>query len=99
MTIAQHPFRGEIDVPHILDLVRGMPLFCRHVIDLPWRLSSPVINEGQDAAFWRFKQHVADTALVETDLERTLAHRAYESVGFRQVHTIRRKEKWMRGGV
>lgn len=52
MTITRHPFRGEIDTPHILDLVRSMPLSCRHVIDLPWRLSSPAINEGRDAVFW-----------------------------------------------
>lgn len=52
MTITRHPFRGETDVPRILDLVRGMPFACRHVIDLPWRLSSPAINEGHDAVFW-----------------------------------------------
>ncbi|HLJ80427.1 MAG TPA: GNAT family N-acetyltransferase, partial [Ktedonobacterales bacterium] len=46
----------------------------------------------------RFKEHGADTAIVETDLERTPARRAYESVGFQQVHTIRRKEKWAGGG-
>jgi ribosomal protein S18 acetylase RimI-like enzyme len=52
MTITRHVFRGEADMPHILDLVRSMPLACRHVIDLPWRLSTPIINEGRDAAFW-----------------------------------------------
>ncbi len=53
MTITRHPFRGEADVPRILDLVGNMPLACPHVIDLPWRLSSPSINEGRDAAFWQ----------------------------------------------
>jgi mycothiol synthase len=52
MTITRHPFRGEADMPHIVDLVRSMPLACRHVIDLPWRLSSPTIHEGRDATFW-----------------------------------------------
>ena len=52
MTITRHAFRGEADVPRMFDLIRGMPLSCRHVIDLPWRLSSPAINEGRDAAFW-----------------------------------------------
>lgn len=52
MTITRHAFRGEADLPRVLDLVRSMPFFCRHVIDLPWRLSSPVINEGRDGAFW-----------------------------------------------
>ncbi len=53
MTITRHPFRGEADVPRILDLIGSMPLTSRHVIDLPWRLSSPTINEGRDAAFWK----------------------------------------------
>src|SRR5579884_1642263 len=52
MTITRHPFRSEADMPRILDLVRSMPFSCRHVIDLPWRLSSPAINEGHDATFW-----------------------------------------------
>lgn len=52
MTITRHPFRGEADMPRILDLIHSMPLSCRHVIDFPWRLSSPAINEGRDAAFW-----------------------------------------------
>lgn len=52
MPITRHPFRGEADMSRILDLVRSMPSSCRHVIDLPWRLSSPAINEGRDAAFW-----------------------------------------------
>jgi mycothiol synthase len=52
MTITQHAYRGEADLPRLLDLIRSMPLTCRHVIDLPWRLSSPAIQEGRDAAFW-----------------------------------------------
>ncbi|MDQ2717512.1 MAG: GNAT family N-acetyltransferase [Chloroflexota bacterium] len=52
MAITRLPFRGEADIPRILDLVDSMPLSCPHVIDLPWRLSSPSINEGRDAAFW-----------------------------------------------
>ncbi|HLZ57179.1 MAG TPA: hypothetical protein VKR06_09555, partial [Ktedonosporobacter sp.] len=51
-SVIRQPFRGEIDMPRILDLIRSMPLSCRHVIDLPWRLASPVINEGRDAALW-----------------------------------------------
>lgn len=50
--ITRSPFRGVADMPRILDLVRAMPLSCRHVIDLPWRLSSPAIHEGRDAVFW-----------------------------------------------
>ncbi len=52
MPISRQPFRGETDMPRIRDLVQSLPIACRHVIDLPWRLSSPAINEGRDAAFW-----------------------------------------------
>jgi mycothiol synthase len=52
MTITRYALRGEANISRILDLVRSMPLACRHVIDLPWRLSAPVINEGRDGAFW-----------------------------------------------
>ncbi|HEY7849723.1 MAG TPA: hypothetical protein VIC27_06635, partial [Ktedonobacterales bacterium] len=40
------------DMPLILDLVRAMPLSCRHAIDLPWRLNSLAIAKGRDAAYW-----------------------------------------------
>jgi hypothetical protein len=41
MTISRHPFRGLVDLPRVIDLIQHMPLACRHVIDFPWRLSSP----------------------------------------------------------
>ncbi|HUY76534.1 MAG TPA: GNAT family N-acetyltransferase [Ktedonobacterales bacterium] len=53
MVITRHAFRGVADMSLILDLVRSQPDSCRHVIDLPWRLSSPAINEGRDAAYWQ----------------------------------------------
>ena len=43
----------------------------------------------------RFKEHGAAYALVETEVDRFAAQRAYESVGFRPVHTIRAKGKWV----
>lgn len=52
MTITRKAFRGVADMPRILELVRAMPLACPHVVDLPWRLSSPAIAEGHDAAYW-----------------------------------------------
>jgi ribosomal protein S18 acetylase RimI-like enzyme len=52
MTITRRVFRGVDDMPRILDLIRAMPSSCRHVIDFPWRLSSPSIAEGRDAAYW-----------------------------------------------
>ncbi len=52
MSLTQRAYRGEADMPRLLDLIRAAPLASRHVIDLPWRLSSPAIAEGRDAAFW-----------------------------------------------
>ncbi len=40
-------------MPDIADLLRAMPVHCRHVVDTPWRLSSPAIAEGHDAVYWR----------------------------------------------
>lgn len=53
MSITIHAYRGEDDLPRLLDLIHAMPLACRHVIDLPWRVSSPAICEGRDAAYWQ----------------------------------------------
>lgn len=52
MRITRQPFRYETDIPRVLDLISTMPLRCRHVLDSPWRLSSPTIHEGHDAAMW-----------------------------------------------
>lgn len=43
----------------------------------------------------RFKQVGATLAMVETNLERTPARKAYESVGFQPAHIIRCKAKWV----
>ena len=52
MSITHHPFRGEADLPRLLDLVHAMPLSCRHVLDLPWRLSALDSEKERDAACW-----------------------------------------------
>jgi ribosomal protein S18 acetylase RimI-like enzyme len=52
VTTTRHAYQSEADLPRLLDLINEMPLMCRHVIDLPWRLSSPAIHAGGDAAFW-----------------------------------------------
>ena len=52
MTITRYAYRSEADLSRILDLVRSQPLTNPHVLDLPWRLCSPTINEGHDAVFW-----------------------------------------------
>lgn len=43
----------------------------------------------------RFKEHGANQAFVETNVERTPARRAYESAGFKQIHTIHSVGKWI----
>jgi len=42
-----------------------------------------------------FKEYEANIAIVETDVDRTQARRAYESVGFQQAHTFRSIGKWL----
>ncbi|HZC07534.1 MAG TPA: hypothetical protein VE338_18005 [Ktedonobacterales bacterium] len=41
----------------------------------------------------RFQEQGAIRAVVQTDLGRTPARPAYESVGFKQVHTIRMRRQ------
>jgi len=51
--ITRHPFRGLQDMPLVLDLIRAAPPACRHVIDSPWRLTSPSIAAGRDSVYWQ----------------------------------------------
>jgi GNAT superfamily N-acetyltransferase len=46
------PWRDETDLPLIVDLLRSVPLSSRHLIDIPWRLSSPALHTGRDARVW-----------------------------------------------
>lgn len=52
MSITRHPLCGEAELPRVFELVRAMPFTCRHVLDLPWRLSALTIDNGRDAAYW-----------------------------------------------
>lgn len=52
MTITRHPYRGEEDMLKVFGLVKSHPLISYHTLDLPWRLSAPLINEGDDGSFW-----------------------------------------------
>src|SRR5258708_35286414 len=52
MTIKMRPCRGEADFPLIADLIRSVPASSRHVVDLPWRISSPSLQSGRDAYVW-----------------------------------------------
>lgn len=64
MNIICHPLHDKADIARVLDFVEAMPLHCRHVIDLPWRLSSPTISEGRDAAFWEDRHgHIVGCAV------------------------------------
>ena len=52
MSITRRPFHGETDLSHIIDLVSTLSLSARHVIDLPWRLSTPAMYEDGNAVVW-----------------------------------------------
>jgi len=45
----------------------------------------------------RFKAHGANSVLVETENDRNIARNAYESVGFRPIHMVVRKGRWVTG--
>lgn len=52
MVISRRAYRGEMDVLSIDEFMRSMLLTCRHLIDLPWRLSSPAAEAGRNACIW-----------------------------------------------
>lgn len=52
MTITMRPCRGEADFPRLTELLRDMPSASRHLVDLPWRISSPALQSGLDAYLW-----------------------------------------------
>jgi ribosomal protein S18 acetylase RimI-like enzyme len=53
MTITRRPYQGqESDTLGIAKLLEDMPPSTRHLIDLPWRLSSPACVAGQNACLW-----------------------------------------------
>lgn len=52
MTLSRHAFRGVSDLERVVDLIRAAPTSARHVVDYSWRLCSPAIAEGKDAAWW-----------------------------------------------
>lgn len=52
MPITMRPYRDTTDMLAIATLVQMQPLQRRHIIDLPWRLSSPSLYTGQDAQLW-----------------------------------------------
>jgi ribosomal protein S18 acetylase RimI-like enzyme len=46
------PSKGEQDFAAILELARAVPESNPHIIDLPWRISTPVTASEQDACVW-----------------------------------------------
>ncbi len=43
---------GDADLPLIADLIHAAPPMGRHLVDFPWRLSSPALQSPDDARLW-----------------------------------------------
>ena len=52
MPITMRPFAGETDFVALTKLVKTVPDCTPHIVDLPWRVSSPVTMSGRDAYVW-----------------------------------------------
>jgi mycothiol synthase len=52
MALTMRGSRGEADFALIADLICSVPSTSRHLIDLPWRLSSPAFQSGDDSCLW-----------------------------------------------
>lgn len=52
MSITVRPFIGERDFAAIIELARAVPTSNPHIVDLPWRISSPVTTSERDAYVW-----------------------------------------------
>ncbi len=52
MTISMRPFAGEHDFVALVELVKTVPASTPHIVDLPWRMSSPVTTSNRDAYVW-----------------------------------------------
>jgi ribosomal protein S18 acetylase RimI-like enzyme len=46
------PYRGEVDRALLTPILQSQPLLRLHLIDFPWKISTPKIEEGQDACLW-----------------------------------------------
>ncbi len=46
------PYAGDADLPLIADLIRAAPPTSRHLVDFPWRLSSPALQSASDVHLW-----------------------------------------------
>ncbi len=52
MEITTRPYAGDADLPLIADLIRAAPPASRHLVDYPWRLSSPALQSPPDHRLW-----------------------------------------------
>lgn len=60
MEVMMRPYAGDADLPLIADLIRAAPPTSRHLVDFPWRLSSPALQSASDVRLWT----TADDVLV-----------------------------------
>lgn len=52
MELIARPFAGDADLPAVDNLVQAASSRTRHLVDLPWRLSSPAVETGRDMRLW-----------------------------------------------
>ncbi len=52
MTITMRPWRDEADLSLLIDLLCGVSPASRHLVDIPWRLSSPALQDERNARVW-----------------------------------------------
>lgn len=52
MGLTARPCAGEADWPLMTDLIRAAPPTSRHLVDYPWRLSSPSGQSEEDCRIW-----------------------------------------------
>ncbi len=52
MAITMRLWRGEADLSLVAHLLHSMPQSTRHLVDLPWRLSSPAFRSDRDVRVW-----------------------------------------------
>ena len=52
MPLAARHYQGESDLPLILDLAQAAFDKTPHRVDLPWRLSSPALDDPRNASLW-----------------------------------------------
>jgi ribosomal protein S18 acetylase RimI-like enzyme len=52
MDMMTRPYAGDADLRLIADLIRAAPPTSRHLVDFPWRLSSPALQSASDHCLW-----------------------------------------------